>query len=101
MKYDTKKQDRWYNYQQVPPPKRTPHGVTKENVREAIKKATEGHKCSWVQKGREVFCETGEVRHGMMIPAGKRLIHPQEEGFVEGAPTLTDQGPVLRKKQEA
>ena len=49
-------------------------------IEEKLKNNLKDHKCSWKQRGPEIFCDTGNYEHGMRIPTSKRLAKTGEGG---------------------
>lgn len=88
--YNHDKVDSWYRYKGVTPPSRTPN-MTEDELHDALKESARSHSCVYEQMGNEIFCETGEYRHGKIIGSAVRL-----DGTKNGEPILVPVGPILR-----
>lgn len=84
--YGDPKGDKWYQWQGVKPPERTPHGVKEDEIESKIKEQLENHKCQWKQRGPDIFCDSGDNEHGIRIGTDKHL----KETGKNGEPILID-----------
>lgn len=84
--YGNDKEDKWYLYKGVKPPVRQSHGLTEDEIDEKLKNNLKDHKCSWKQRGPEVYCSEGAYTHGFMIGTLKRL----KGTGSQGEPVLVD-----------
>lgn len=65
-------EDKWFEIKGVRPPERIPH-MTEEEREQLMEKARTNHHCQWQQRGPEIFCNSGENRHGKRIGTHQRL----------------------------
>jgi len=78
MNYEVK-DDKWYRYKGVVPPKRQSHGVSEDNI-ESIIKSNNDHTHKWFQKGPYVYCTAGPNEHGKNVGVYRRLQGTAEDG---------------------
>ena len=86
IEYKNEKEDKFYQWKGVKGPERQSHGMTEDEIDEKLRTNLKDHKCSWKQRGPEIFCETGSYEHGMRIPTNKIL----KETGKGGEPILVD-----------
>lgn len=65
--------DKFYQWKGAKPPERLSHGFTEDDIEEKLKNNLKDHKCSWKQRGPEIFCDTGAYEHGIRVGTGKML----------------------------
>lgn len=89
--YKNHPEDKFYKWKGVPPPRRRSHQVvdTEDNPLSEQIREIASHKCSWKQRGYEVYCEEGPNRHGRRLKPGQKI---SPEGKVDKlAPILRSQ----------
>lgn len=87
------KTDKWFGWQGKPLPKRTPHGLTEDEIDKKLQDNLKGHSCVWKQKGNQVFCDEGENRHGVIVSVNQVIIKTKN-----GQPVYGELKPQLRPK---
>lgn len=68
-------QSEFLKQRNVKPPERFTH-LTEEELRQRLAEQKANHVCSWQQSGSEIFCDSGDFRHGKRIGVNEMLAEP-------------------------